>query len=152
MFSKYEHTQRGGFLFYTSIVLFPIVFVFLIVDAANGKLQEADRIGLWAVPVIGGWVILMMSGLTVTINDIFIRIRFGPGVFWKTYPLANIVDCRPVRNGWWWGYGIRWYCRGWLYNIAGIDAVEITFKNGKQVRIGTDQPDILTQAIKQAMQ
>jgi hypothetical protein len=149
---KYQHTQRGGFGFYFAIVLFSVLLVFLIIDAVNGKLQDADRIALWAVPLIGGYVILMMSGLTVTIDKAFIRIRFGPGVFWKTYSLATISDCRPVWNGWWWGYGIRWYFRGWLYNIAGFEAVEITFKSGKKIRIGTDQPDMLTQAVKQAIQ
>lgn len=149
---KYQHTQRGGLWFYFAVVLFSTLYAILIVEAFNGHLQNDDKIALAVIPLVGGYIILMLSGLTVTINDEFIRIQFGPGVFWKTYALNKIADCRPVRNSWCWGWGIRWYIRGWLYNISGLDAVEITFKDGKKVRIGTDQPQQLAEAIKQATQ
>ena len=82
----------------------------------------------------------------------YLRIAFGRWAFRKQYLLENIADCRQVRNGWWWGWGIRWYFIGWLYNIDGLDGVEITFKNGKKVRIGTDEPEELSQAVCKAIQ
>lgn len=151
MAMRYEHTQKGGFWFYFAIALFSIVIVLFLIDAVHRQLQDSDKVAFVLVPILGAVVILMMSSLTVTINEQTIRIRFGPGVFWKTYPLADIADCRHVRNGWWWGWGIRWYVRGWLYNIDGLDAVEISFKNGKKVRIGTDEPEVLSAAIHDAI-
>ncbi|MBP8604605.1 MAG: hypothetical protein KBI46_02015 [Phycisphaerae bacterium] len=149
---KYQHTQRGGLSFYLVLIVFTGLYAVLIIEAVNGRLQHDDKIALAICPLLGGYIILMLSGLTVTINDERIRIQFGPGVFWKTYPVNKIADCRPVRNCWWWGWGIRWYIRGWLYNISGLDGVEITFKNGKKVRIGTDQPQSLADAINKAIQ
>lgn len=151
MSNRYRHTQKGGFWFYFAIFIFSLVIVLLLIDAAHRQLQDSEKVAIALVPLLGAVVILMMSGLTVTIDDPLIRIRFGPGVFWKTYPMADIAGCRQVRNGWWWGWGIRWYMRGWLYNIDGLDAVEISFKNGKKVRIGTDEPETLTAAINDAI-
>jgi hypothetical protein len=30
--------------------------------------------------------------------------------------------------------------RGWTYNLWGFDCVRLTFKNGRTVRVGTDDP------------
>jgi hypothetical protein len=40
---------------------------------------------------------------------------------------------------------------GWLYNVAGRGAVEITLKGGRRFRIGTDEPERLCYAIQQAV-
>jgi hypothetical protein len=34
-----------------------------------------------------------------------------------------------------------------MYNVAGLDAVELVLASGKKFRIGTDQPDELRSAI-----
>ena len=39
----------------------------------------------------------------------------------------------------------------WIYNVSGFDAVEITMKNGKVYRIGTDVPEEIETAIKQSI-
>lgn len=148
---SYQHTQKGGFWFYAAIIVFPLIYLWLLVSAGTRQVLDAEKIAFVMLPILGGFLILMMSGLTVTIDDLSIQIRFGPGVFWKTYSLTKIADCQQVRNGWWWGYGVRWYIEGWLYNIAGMDAVEITFNNGKKIRIGTDEPEKLALAIKEAI-
>lgn len=150
MSARYHHTQKGGFLFYLAIIVFSLVYVFLIGGAVNRPLHGFDLFAIAVIPFFGGYIILMMSGLTVTVDAHSVRIRFGPGVFWKTYSLADISESLPVRNGWWWGYGIRWYIRGWLYNIAGMDAVEVRFKSGKHIRIGTDEAEQLAAAINEA--
>jgi hypothetical protein len=55
-----------------------------------------------------------------------------------------------VRNRWYYGWGIRITPRGWLYNVSGLDAVELALKNGKCVRIGSDEPHALARAIDHA--
>jgi hypothetical protein len=47
--------------------------------------------------------------------------------------------------------GIRKIPGGWLYNISGADAVELTLKGGKRCRIGTDVPEELERAIEPAL-
>ena len=46
--------------------------------------------------------------------------------------------------------GIRWWGHGWLYNVSGFKAVEIELASGKRLRIGTDEPERLAQAISAA--
>ena len=36
---------------------------------------------------------------------------------------------------------------GWLYNVSGWEAVEITLPSGKRFRLGTDEPRRLEQVL-----
>lgn len=91
--------------------------------------------------------------LTVSIKDNFIKLKFGFGIFRKQFLLSDIVSATQVRNPWYCGWGIRLSVSPymWIYNVSGFDAVEIKMKNGKVYRIGTDEPEKLESAIKQAV-
>jgi hypothetical protein len=65
--------------------------------------------------------------------------------------VSRITDARPVRNPWYYGLGIHYTSDGWVFNVAGLDAVEIVLENGRKIRIGTDEPERLAAAIHQAM-
>ena len=162
MIPQYEHTQKGDVWFYLCILFLVVLIVstaIMIALVLNGKdLFQGSRIGpviTW--PACGvallmvGWAAIVLSKLTVRIGNNDITIRFGPGVFQKKFNVEDVVGSRPVRNYWWYGWGIRYYLNGWLYNVAGLDAVELTFKNGKKTRIGTDEPEKLAKAIREAM-
>ncbi|MCH1923861.1 hypothetical protein L9G74_11555, partial [Shewanella sp. C32] len=43
--------------------------------------------------------------------------------------------------------GIHAFGTGWIYNISGLWGVEIELKGGSLVRLGTDEPNYLCQAI-----
>ena len=73
--------------------------------------------------------------------------RFGIGLIRKRIPLAEIVEVRPVRNSWLYGWGIHRTPHGWLYNVSGWEAVEITLTSGKHLRLGTDEPQRLMQVL-----
>lgn len=66
-------------------------------------------------------------------------IAFGVGPVRRRISLAEIEGCRRVRNSWWWG--IRLTPRGWLWNVSGLDAVELMCGGGKHFPSGTDEPD-----------
>jgi hypothetical protein len=55
---------------------------------------------------------------------------------------------RGARNRWWYGWGIRLTPHGWLYNVWGLDAVEIRRTNGRTLRVGTDDAAPLVEAIR----
>ncbi len=94
-------------------------------------------------------VFFLFGSLTVKVDDESVDIRFGPGLIGKRLRLADVQSCRPVRNRWWWGWGIRRIGRGqWLFNVSGLDAVELSMKNGKRYRIGTDEPQKLCEVIQ----
>ena len=58
-----------------------------------------------------------------------------------------------MKNHWYYGWGIRiWFWPYmWIYNVSGFDAVEITMRDGKMYRIGTDVPTELEMALCRAM-
>jgi hypothetical protein len=52
------------------------------------------------------------------------------------------------RNHWWNGFGIRSGSGFRLYNVSGLDAVELHLKSHDVRRIGTDDPQGLADALK----
>lgn len=79
------------------------------------------------------------------------EIRFGIGLIKKRFDLKDIIKAYTVRNHWYYGWGIRIIPRGWLFNVSGLDAIEIVMSSGKRYRIGTDQPDELSQTINETI-
>lgn len=47
------------------------------------------------------------------------------------------------------GWGIRYFGEGFLYNVNGLKAIELFLENGKKLRIGTDEPEKLGDALKE---
>ncbi len=41
---------------------------------------------------------------------------------------------------------------GWMFNVSGLDAVDIELKDGGRFRIGTDEPEELVRAISLGME
>jgi hypothetical protein len=149
----YKHRQKGGFALYLTgfftvlnIVAFCYILLWVTVPGyVFGLLVLAPTSAILI------WSTFLMSSMTVTVDNEFVRVIFGPRAFVKKFALKDITACKPVKNDFWYGWGIRLCDNGWLYNIAGFDAVEITVKSGKQNRIGTDQPRELAEAIQKAI-
>jgi hypothetical protein len=101
------------------------------------------------MPIIGIAVAIIFHSLTVEISDNELRWRFGPGLWSYRLALDEIDSVAIVRNHWWNGFGIRMAPGFRLYNVSGLDAVEIRLKSGEIRRIGTDDPQGLAAALKQ---
>ena len=139
---RYRHTQFGavvvGSLAASALVL------------AGLGLAFGDPVFLYGGPVMIGIMALLFYNLTVEIDATHLRFRFGIGLIRKRIPLAEIADARPVRNSWLYGWGIHRTPHGWLYNVSGWDAVEITLTSGQRLRLGTDEPRRLAQILRLA--
>jgi hypothetical protein len=86
--------------------------------------------------------LLIFYKLTITIDDTMLTFSMGVGFVSKKYLIADIKSCKVVKNSAFNGIGIKLLNNGWLYNVSGLYAVELTFKNRKSVvRIGTDKPE-----------
>lgn len=72
---------------------------------------------------------------------------FGWGWPRRVIDVADITAFRPVRNKWWYGFGIRVISGGWMYNVWGLDAVELDLASGRKFRIGTDETIDLAAAL-----
>ena len=141
---SYRHTQSGKTI---------LMFLGVALAGALVALMMSGGVATWIlVPVIGLLVVVgwLFSSLTVSIEGEAVSWWFGPGFWRKRIAVDQIQSFARVENRWWWGWGIRYYGKGWLYNVAGLDAVELFLKNDKHVRIGTDEPDALVEALNQA--
>jgi hypothetical protein len=95
---------------------------------------------------------ILFSSLTVEVSDDELRWYFGPGLWTYRLPLSEIQNVAIVRNHWWNGFGIRMAPGFRLYNVSGLDAVELRIGSGEVRRIGTDDPQGLAQALSGARQ
>jgi hypothetical protein len=89
--------------------------------------------------------------LVVEVDGRSVRATFGVGLIRKEVPLADVRRADVVRTRVWWGYGVHWTPSGWLYNVAGRDAVRLEMKEGRAVMIGTDEPEALKAAVDAAL-
>jgi hypothetical protein len=95
-------------------------------------------------------VVLQFWWLTVTVTQSHISAVFGLGLIRRRIALSTVAAYRQVRNRWYWGFGIRFYPQGRLYNIGGLDAVELVLNDQRRVRIGTDRAPHLIRALEVA--
>ena len=71
------------------------------------------------------------GSLTVRVDEGAVKLRFGVGLIRRTIPLDRIQAAARVRNRWWYGWGIRLTPHGWLWNVAGPDAVNSGSRMGR---------------------
>ena len=95
-------------------------------------------------------VFAFFGWLTVDINTRRVLVRFGIGLVTRSLSLATIRGFAPVKNPWYYGWGIRFTPHGILYNVSGLQAVEILLDDGRRVRVGTDEPEALVRALHAA--
>jgi hypothetical protein len=136
----YRHTQPGTLILITCLLVgaFGIVLGW--------------RSGQWP-PMVLLFVIMLVtaalfSSLTVEVGNNELRWHFGPGLWSYRLPLDEIRDVAVVRNQWWNGWGIRMGYGFRLYNVSGLDAVELRLTSNEVRRIGTDDPHGLAEALR----
>ncbi len=132
-----------------------VLFAWLQVTA-RAEPPSVDSGTNFAVTAIMALILFILASFTtlsVSIDENYLRIKFGYGIFRKKLSTSDIASVAQVKNRWYYGWGIRlWFWPlMWIFNISGFDAVEIRMKNGKIYRIGTDEPEKLETAIKQAI-
>jgi hypothetical protein len=140
-------TTQTGWL---TICIFLPIITFL-----GYQIFNADSTSLYILTLI---IILMVVcllifyQLTISIDDKQIKFWFGFGLIGKTYNLEDIKDCKTVTNSPLYGWGIRMMPNGWLYNVSGLKAVELSFKNSsKKIRIGTNHPEEIAKYVNQLL-
>jgi hypothetical protein len=144
----YQHTQAGWPIRIASLA----ASVVLVVLVAMPELNQASAppllllAGAALSPLIG-WT---WGALTVRIQGDELQVRFGFGWPRKTVKLADIAAVELTRTTFLEGWGLRHTRRGWLYNVAGFDALMLGLTNGRSLLVGTDEPKRLKAAIERA--
>jgi len=137
----YNHTQKGRLM---GFILLALILLFAFILSSTGFEPMAFATMLLVVIIV-----ISFTTLNVTIDENYLGIKFGYGIFRKKFPLNEIISAKTVKNHWYYGWGIRLWLwpKMWIFNVSGFDAVEIKMKNNKIYRIGTDEPKELERAI-----
>ena len=140
---RYRHTQPGTLM----LVMLPIGAL-ACVAAGYALPVVAARGALWAAAILLAILTWLFSSLTVEVTADEIRWHFGPGLLRYRLALAEIETSRVVRNSWLNGFGIRMRPGFRLYNVSGLDAVELRLRSGDIRRLGSDDAEQLAAALK----
>lgn len=126
-----------------------VVFVVLLFGSSDG-----------AAPTVAGVLVGLavvataFSALETEVSESEITTRFRFGWPRRRIPVEAITAHRAVRNRWWYGFGLRLIPGGWMYNVWGLDAVEIRYDDERigstTFRIGTDDQAGLVEAVSAA--
>lgn len=141
MENRYHHVQRAR------LIPLVLVGVAVLTSLAAGLTGYYALLLLALLFVAIAWI---FSSLTVEIGDGELAWHFGPGLWRYRLALDRVESATPVRNAWWYGLGIKIIPHGWLFNVDGLEAVEVLDKAGRKRRIGTDEPEALATTIMAA--
>jgi len=152
--TSYKHTQIGYLmLVVTLVVLALFAWMYITASAEPPSIDSGANFAFSAIMVLILFILASFTTLKTSIDENYLRIKFGYGIFTKKFTLNQIASAQVVKNYWYYGWGARiWFWPYmWIYNVSGYDAVEIIMRNGKIYRIGTDAPSELEAAIKQVI-
>jgi hypothetical protein len=139
--------RQYGWILIMMMVFFLVLmsFVFLLELGSN----PLPGLGFALIVVIMVTVIELFYKMETKIDEHEILITYGIGWIKKTIKLDRIATVRVVRNKWYYGLGIRLLPKGTMYNIHGLDAVELYFYDTSRIiRIGTAMPEQLAAHIQ----
>jgi hypothetical protein len=145
---QYRHTQVGWTIiaFVGGAVVLDIVLTAVLASQSTIALALSG-----AVAAVLAVFLAIFSTLTVTVDQSAVRLSFGLDVLRRAVVLDEVVAARRVRNSWLAGWGVRVVPHGRLYNVGGLDAVELELDTGRVVRVGTDEPEELLAAVRRAL-
>ena len=144
-----KKTQFGTF---TVIVLLPIIAFLLYQLLKLGFNEAMPQLILGGVLVVLIICLFFFYRLTIVVDYEHVSFKMGVGWFGRKYKIDSIKSCKAVKNPLWYGIGIRILPKGMLYNVSGLSAIELKFKNKKGiVRIGTDKADEIASYITEKL-
>lgn len=151
---NYKHTQIS----YPMIAITLIIMIFFIQSyltalAEPPSYNSGPNLAVTTMMTLVLLVLASFTYLQVNIDDTYLKIKFGYGLYQKKFLLNEIISATEVKNHWYYGWGIRLWLwpKMWIYNISGLDAIEIKLKNNKVYRIGTDEPNKLKEQLLQSI-
>ena len=102
-----------------------------------------------AMVLLLGLLLAGFSSLSIRVDGEALELWFGPGLARRRIPLGAIRGARAVYNPWYYGWRIHWFpSAGWIYNVSGTAGVQLRLEDGRQLRIGTNAPEELVEALE----
>jgi hypothetical protein len=128
-------------------------FIQVIENPAHATFSEVAAPGIIAaLPLIIVFFIKSLTLHTMITNE-GVYVRFGPiQKKFRFYPWEDIATLHirkyaPISE--YGGWGIRGWGSNKAYNTSGDTGLQLKFKNGNKLLIGTQQPSVLREALSQ---
>ena len=145
--TRYCHTQASGM----TLLGLGFGLVTQLGSLVRAVRRRRRHAWLMALPIaLFAPLMYAFSALTVEVAHGILTVGFRGGLLQRTIALAAVRRVEQVEVPWYYGWGLRWTPRGWLYNVRGRHAVAVGLANGRTVMIGTDEPVELVAAIEAA--
>ncbi len=141
----YRHTQLGTTILATCTAI-------AVAGAVIAWRITGQPATLIAMLIVLAGICVVFHSLTVEVEAGEISWYFGPGLWTYRLGFDEIRSVRVARNQWWNGFGIRKAPGFALYNVSGLDAVELKLTSGEIRRIGTNDPNGLAAALNAGLQ
>lgn len=144
----YQRVQNAPQWVVASASLFAIVMYSLVINVLRTSQAPA-----WLAFLAILWItviylaVLGFTRMSVDVSPNSIDLVWRLGWPRKSIDRATITSFQRHRNSWIEGWGIRKVRRGWMWNVWGLDSVELTLDSGKKFRIGTDDTAGLIDAL-----
>ena len=147
---RYKKSQYGWLMIgiFAPITLF-LIFAYLF-QWGNNPITLVPFI---IITLLFGIILAIFYKLTIAIDGSALKIIYGIGWIKFSFQIDSLISTRTTRIPWYYGLGIKATPRGMLYNIQGLNAVEIRFvSNGvnRFVMVGTPEPKRLCQELEEA--
>ncbi len=145
----YQHDQNSR----QWVVVVASIFAIVMFSLVTAMLRS-ETAPLWLGFLAIAWVTVIYLAM---LNFTRMSVRVSPGsidLVWrlgwpkKSIDRGTITEARIHRNSWLEGWGIRKVRRGWMWNVWGLDSVELVLDSGKVFRIGSDDAAGLLAAVE----
>ena len=141
MSNTYKTTEFGTLFLVQLGVVLAAVLPFLIVMTNQPSVYAT-------VGFVAAVFILLFFSITIEVADGKLRFSFGVGAISKEVALSDITSAEIKNTPWYFGWGFRGLPRGWLYRVSGTKGVHVVLKNGKEFRLGSNDPEAVLRAIR----
>jgi hypothetical protein len=129
------------------------LITFAVLAIETQQLNFAQRINsVLLLGLINVMVIAVIGSLQITVDANSLRWQFGL-LGWPKWHLdvRDIEHIELCETRWVEGWGIRFTREGMMYNAAGSGAIRITKKDGKKIRLGSAEPQVLYDILSNRM-
>ena len=140
----YQHRQRSRPVVVSCIAMTAILIAPLLYPSGRQAPFAAILVAALALELVAHY---LLFSLTVEVSAHELSWYFGPGVWRRRVARSSIAHVARVRLPWWYGIGVKYTPRAWVYLVAPGAGVEVALTNGEAVRIGTDDAEGLLTAL-----
>ena len=145
---KYQSRQWLKLLW----VFLPVLTLGMVLFDMRGQDNSLLPRAIALLMVVNFLILSMFGHLQIRLDRERLQWQFG-FLGWPKWDLkiSEIRHVEVCETQWFEGKGIRFTREGMLYNAAGRGAVRIIKNDGTRLRLGSSEPEVLSQQLKAAM-